>query len=205
VPNLIGFDYGFASPNSIFGLPTALANGIFLSGGNAIGDVIQPSVEMQFSDGENVTIFNLNVQEGIDVNVDSESEKNYAFSVVGAGFSGIELPSIAGSQIISGATLTADGKTVQISGDTWIDLNVLFGDDPTTILISDIEGSLLPSDFVFGFRFDKTAAISITELGFSGAVPEPSSWVMLLLGFAGLGYAGYRRASARAVSAHAAA
>jgi PEP-CTERM motif len=25
-------------------------------------------------------------------------------------------------------------------------------------------------------------------------VPEPSTWAMLLLGFAGLGYAGYRRA-----------
>jgi hypothetical protein len=24
-------------------------------------------------------------------------------------------------------------------------------------------------------------------------VPEPSTWAMLLLGFAGLGYAGYRR------------
>ena len=27
-------------------------------------------------------------------------------------------------------------------------------------------------------------------------VPEPSTWAMLLLGFAGLGYAGYRRARA---------
>jgi PEP-CTERM motif len=25
------------------------------------------------------------------------------------------------------------------------------------------------------------------------AVPEPSTWAMMLLGFAGLGYAGYRR------------
>jgi hypothetical protein len=30
----------------------------------------------------------------------------------------------------------------------------------------------------------------------SGAVPEPSTWAMLLLGFAGLGFAGYRRARA---------
>jgi hypothetical protein len=26
------------------------------------------------------------------------------------------------------------------------------------------------------------------------AVPEPSTWGMMLVGFAGLGYAGYRRA-----------
>ena len=30
-----------------------------------------------------------------------------------------------------------------------------------------------------------------------GAVPEPSTWAMLLLGFAGLGFAGYRRTKAR--------
>ena len=28
------------------------------------------------------------------------------------------------------------------------------------------------------------------------AVPEPSTWAMMLLGFAGLGFAGYRRAKA---------
>ena len=33
-------------------------------------------------------------------------------------------------------------------------------------------------------------------------VPEPSTWAMMLLGFAGLGFAGYRRASqARPASA----
>jgi hypothetical protein len=30
--------------------------------------------------------------------------------------------------------------------------------------------------------------------GVGGAVPEPSTWAMMLLGFAGLGYAGYLRA-----------
>jgi hypothetical protein len=34
----------------------------------------------------------------------------------------------------------------------------------------------------------------------NGAVPEPSTWAMLLLGFAGLGYAGYRRAKQVAVA-----
>jgi outer membrane lipase/esterase len=38
--------------------------------------------------------------------------------------------------------------------------------------------------------------------GFRAAVPEPSTWAMLLLGFAGLGFAGYRRsARARAATA----
>lgn len=36
------------------------------------------------------------------------------------------------------------------------------------------------------------------------AVPEPSTWAMMMLGFAGLGYAAFRRASrgqARAIAA----
>ena len=32
---------------------------------------------------------------------------------------------------------------------------------------------------------------------FSSAVPEPSTWAMMLLGFAGLGYVGFRKARAR--------
>ena len=31
--------------------------------------------------------------------------------------------------------------------------------------------------------------------------PEPSTWAMMLLGFAGLGYAGYRRAPLRRAAA----
>lgn len=33
-----------------------------------------------------------------------------------------------------------------------------------------------------------------------GAVPEPSTWALMLLGFAGLGYAGYRKAQQAAVA-----
>jgi hypothetical protein len=34
------------------------------------------------------------------------------------------------------------------------------------------------------------------QVDISIATPEPSTWTMMLLGFAGLGYAGYRRARA---------
>ena len=36
--------------------------------------------------------------------------------------------------------------------------------------------------------------IAFDNLTVSAAIPEPSTWAMMLLGFAGLGFAGYRRA-----------
>ncbi len=39
---------------------------------------------------------------------------------------------------------------------------------------------------------DYTGPYSGTYLALSPVVPEPSTWAMMLLGFAGLGFAGYR-------------
>ena len=39
---------------------------------------------------------------------------------------------------------------------------------------------------------------SVSFVQVSGAIPEPSPWAMMLLGFASLGQAGYRRANSRA-------
>lgn len=71
----------------------------------------------------------------------------------------------------------------------------------------------------FGYTLETvtgTATSSSTLLSFSGrevpqwygldnvsvssGVPEPSTWAMLILGFAGLGFAGHRRTKARSVS-----
>jgi hypothetical protein len=38
-------------------------------------------------------------------------------------------------------------------------------------------------------------------IGIHTAIPEPSTWAMMLLGFAGLGFAGYRKAKRNAVAA----
>ena len=43
---------------------------------------------------------------------------------------------------------------------------------------------------------------NVTVAPTSGAIPEPSTWAMMLLGFAGLGYAGFRRSAKVAALAH---
>jgi hypothetical protein len=45
--------------------------------------------------------------------------------------------------------------------------------------------------FAFGVR-SGDGLVSITEV--TSGVPEPSTWAMMMLGFAGLGYVAYRRA-----------
>ena len=47
-----------------------------------------------------------------------------------------------------------------------------------------------------GGAFVLTSAGDATFTAATTAIPEPSSWAMMLIGFAGLGYAGYRRARA---------
>ena len=47
-----------------------------------------------------------------------------------------------------------------------------------------------------GGAFVLTSVGDATFTAATNAIPEPSSWAMMLIGFAGLGYAGYRRARA---------
>jgi len=48
------------------------------------------------------------------------------------------------------------------------------------------------NDFIFG----GSGTVTITERSVT-STPEPSTWAMMLIGFAALGYAGYRRRTAR--------
>ena len=53
------------------------------------------------------------------------------------------------------------------------------------------------ADLTFGYNLVADGAGGFgVDLAFGGAVPEPSTWAMLLIGLAGLGFAGYRRARA---------
>lgn len=67
-----------------------------------------------------------------------------------------------------------------------------------------LDKGLLQGSYVVAFLHTSDATANsgaIFEIGGISPVPEPSTWAMLLLGFAGLGFAGYRKArSVRAVA-----
>jgi hypothetical protein len=54
------------------------------------------------------------------------------------------------------------------------------------------------TDVGYGAGLTLTTSVN-TGVGAATAVPEPPTWAMMLLGFAGLGFAGYR-ASRRAAA-----
>ena len=76
---------------------------------------------------------------------------------------------------------TSAPPTNEPSG-TWVRFASIFITDGTSNTISFSENSAL-------------TYIGLDDVSITG-VPEPSTWEMMLLGFAGLGYVGYRRARA---------
>ena len=73
---------------------------------------------------------------------------------------------------------------------------LVFSTTPTPASLVGFAGG----DIVGGAFFYVEAPMEIATIS-SGmitpaVVPEPSTWAMILLGFTGLGYAGYRRAKA---------
>jgi hypothetical protein len=57
--------------------------------------------------------------------------------------------------------------------------------------------SLVQLDDTADFSFSGT----VTSFSISAAVPEPSTWAMMILGFAGIGFMAYRRKSKPALMA----
>lgn len=90
-------------------------------------------------------------------------------------------------------TLWATTGTSSGSGDN--------GADPNQIVdITDVLGvTTLPKNESFSV-FDP-AELGLRYGGVAFATPEPSTWVMMLLGFAGLGFAGYRTSRRTTIAA----
>jgi hypothetical protein len=102
--------------------------------------------------------------------------------------------------VTTGETFTVghdDGLTLVIGG-----LHVIDEPFPTSFVVTNEvytgPSGTLPFQLVYGECCGAPADLSIS-LPLNGSTPEPSTWVMMVLGFAGLGFAGYRT-SRKAVS-----
>jgi PEP-CTERM motif len=100
--------------------------------------------------------------------------------VDGLGFQSMEFTIEANGVEILDTTFRSLAVAESFFRDSVIDLGSDFGSD-----IDLTFGYTLVADGSGGFGFD---------FAVGAPVPEPSTWAMMLIGFAGLGYAGYRRA-----------
>ena len=98
----------------------------------------------------------------------------------GLGFESIEFTIIANGVEILDSTFKSLSVAESFFRDSIIDLGSDMGPN-----IDLTFGYSLVADGAGGFGFD---------FAVGGAVPEPSTWAMMLLGFASVGFAGYSRA-----------
>ena len=112
----------------------------------------------------------------------------------GIGSSGTPFPSFSIDPTNSGAPiylLALIGAFTDASGGV-IGLPFAPGDGPFTIAIpaGAVDLSLGANDDIFS---DNSGGWTIGVTGVSSSVPEPSTWAMMIAGFAGLGWLGYSR------------
>ena len=82
-----------------------------------------------------------------------------------------------------------DLAPVEAAGLTVFDLNTYTLIDETVK-----DPSAIVDTFLFWNDVHPTAPVqALWAQGFEAAVPEPSTWAMLVVGFGSLGFAGYRR------------
>ena len=103
--------------------------------------------------------------------------------------------------LIGGASNVADALLGP--GDEIFGASILGGFDVSSTFDFSFRGDLILGDIsddsvinlgFMGPNIDLTISDEFGIFVIGGAVPEPSTWAMMLLGFAGLGFAGYRRA-----------
>ena len=118
---------------------------------------------------------------------------NFYWGPISAASTGYDVLIVDGTQSVTGPDLVAVGSALSPP---------VYGNTPT--LANDNQWFNI-SDKARPIRFFAATSSFDPAFSFDMAVPEPSTWAMMLLGFAGLGFAGNRRggkgARIRAVSA----
>jgi hypothetical protein len=155
-----------------------------------------------FASGVVTYNFDLAVALGDSYNLDPALANSFIYKI-GAGdpnFASVELPDIGNLNDYS-LYLWKNGQWVF---DAFLGADTLFNFGPGGVSEFEIRGIDPAVDASNGAEF-------MTQVTFTGdgtfdgsmtaVVPESSTWAMMLVGFAGLGYAGFRRKAARSVAA----
>jgi hypothetical protein len=158
--------------------------------------------------GQTVYSFNINVSHGQSVNLDPAAALGYIFSIgngnSGLNFASVKLPDLGLSHPYG--LYIWNGSSFVFAADLLA--NTLFDFGPTGVSMFEVLGI----DASLGLD-PSSATAFVTQVTFTGdgvftgtmtaitAVPEPSTWAMMILGFAGIGFIAYRRKSKPALMA----
>jgi hypothetical protein len=144
--------------------------------------------------------FNMNVTAGVSYNIDPASARGFIYEI-GAGnpnFASVELPDLGESNPYE--VLLWNGAKFVF--DAFLDPNTLF--DFAAGGVSEFEILGLDPNAGVGLLNANAFITTVTFAGpgtfngtMSSVVPEPSTWAMMFIGFAGIGFAGYRRSRKR--------
>ncbi|SDJ62857.1 PEP-CTERM protein-sorting domain-containing protein [Bradyrhizobium lablabi] len=154
--------------------------------------------------GQTVYSFNIDVSHGQSVNLDPAAALGYIFSI-GVGnpnFATVELPNLGMSHPYE--LYVWNGTSFEFKQDLAADTLYNFGQGGISkfeILGIDPSLGLDPANstaFVTQVTFTGDGAFTGTMTAIT-AVPEPSTWAMIIFGFAGIGFMAYRRKSRAAL------
>jgi hypothetical protein len=162
------------------------------------GSVVLPTTTV--SNGQVVYGFNLAVAPGVTYHIDPAVATGYIYStgVGNPNFASVSLPNIGNSGLYS--LFLWNGTSWVL--DTTLAANTLFnfganGVNQFEVLGIDPSLGLDPNNpvaFVTALTFEGAGDFTGTMTPVTiDAVPEPSTWAMMLLGFAGISFVAYRR------------
>ncbi len=101
---------------------------------------------------------------------------------------------VSGYNFSMGSSTGGENWNVYGSNDTGVGASLSFlltGTNDQSV--HSLTGGYKYYDFFYGNSPNATGGDNVLLHTFAGSVPEPSTWAMMLLGFAGLGFAAFRR------------
>ncbi len=194
----------YSNINVYNGIWTNPTNGKLVAAGNGLIE-IDVSGPVPIARTINAGAFS----DGVTVSPDGKTAYTYAVAgyniATGAQtFGTFNVPNADGTGVIAGGQFDGDIIVNSTDGNVW-----LLDQIGTLIKIAEggTRGDYVTPDYATGTLFlSQTSSIMRLgvedgSIGSVGAVPEPSTWAMMILGFAGVGFMAYRRKSKPAETA----